>query len=308
MSSRFLQMSGVVADLLYQVDHVPTAGKEAIVSGFEIAPGGGYNAMIAAKRAGLAVSYGGAIGSGPFAGIVVDGLRSENIPFLRPRDMECDQGCCSVMIDQDGERTFIASDGAEGHVTPEALAQIKFTEFDWTLLSGYALHYRNSRGALADWLRNEPLISRLVFDPAPIIASLAQEDLHAALARAQWVSANLHEAAIITGHSDPVLAAKALAKDRVGGAVVRNGAAGCVVATADICVEIPPFHVAAIDTNGAGDTHIGSFIAHLAKTGDPERAARFANIAAAISTTIKGPASAPSPEQIDRALKTKEAG
>lgn len=97
MSARFLQMSGIVADLLYEVDQVPVAGQEAIVSGFEIAPGGGYNAMIAAKRAGLRVSYGGSIGSGPFARIVLEGLNTEEIPFLRAQDMERDQAaapCC----------------------------------------------------------------------------------------------------------------------------------------------------------------------------------------------------------------------
>ncbi len=308
MSARLLQMSGIVADLIYEVDRVPAAGKEAIVSGFEIAPGGGYNAMVAAKRTGLHVSYGGGVGSGPFAGIVLEGLKSEGIPVLRTPDAERDQGCCTVLIDQDGERTFVASDGADGHATPQSLAQIRFADFDWTLLSGYPLHYRNSRGALADWLRKESSISRLVFDPAPIVASLAQDDVRAALGRAEWVSANLHEAAVLTSHSDPAIAAKALAKDRIGGAVVRNGAAGCVVATADICVEAPAFRVQPIDTNGAGDTHVGSFVAHLSRTGDPDRAARFANTAAAISTTIKGPASAPTTEQINRALKSKEAG
>ncbi|WP_198133741.1 carbohydrate kinase family protein [Roseobacter sp. GAI101] len=139
---------------------------------------------------------------------------------------------------------------------------------------------------------------RLVFDPAPIVAALAQDVVQAALARAEWVSANLHEATILTGCSDPTAAAKALAANRAGGAIVRNGAAGCVLCTAETCVEIPPFNVQAIDTNGAGDAHIGSFIAHLSQTGDPSSAASFANVAAALSTTVKGPASAPTAEQI----------
>ena len=202
------------------------------------------------------------------------------------------------MIDQDGERTFIASDGAEGHVTQKDLSGINFADFEWALLSGYALHYPNSRGALSDWLRKDTGPLRLVFDPAPIVAALAQDVVQAALARAEWVSANLHEATILTGCSDPTAAAKALAANRAGGAVVRNGAAGCVLCTAEICVEIPPFNVQAIDTNGAGDAHIGSFIAHLSQTGDPSGAASFANVAAALSTTVKGPASAPTADQI----------
>ncbi len=97
MTARFLQMSGIVADLLYEVEQVPVAGKEAIVSGFKISPGGGFNAMVAAKRAGLRVCYGGSIGSGPFADLVREGLSAEEIPFLRTQDMDRDQGCCTVL-------------------------------------------------------------------------------------------------------------------------------------------------------------------------------------------------------------------
>lgn len=305
MSERLLQMSGIVADLIYDVDQVPVAGAEAIVTGFQITPGGGYNALIAAKRAGLSVCYGGSIGSGPFAQIVLKRLETEEIPFLQSQNPERDQGCCTVLLDKDGERTFIASDGAEGYVNEESLARIRSTDFEWTLLSGYALHYPNSRRAIVNWLQKEPVTSRLVFDPTPIIASLAPDELRAALARADWVSANSNEAAILTGHQDPGLAARSLARNRTGGAVVRKGAAGCVVATARQCAEIPPFEVQAIDTNGAGDTHIGSFIAHLSQTGDPALAARFANTAAAISTTIKGPASAPTAQYMKTVLNNQ---
>ena len=81
--SNLLQISGVVVDLIYSVDAVPLAGEEAVVSGFEIAPGGGFNAMIACKRAGLDVIYGGPVGTGPFADITSAGLKAANIPVLR---------------------------------------------------------------------------------------------------------------------------------------------------------------------------------------------------------------------------------
>ncbi|MEM6823567.1 MAG: ribokinase, partial [Pseudomonadota bacterium] len=73
MTGGLLQMSGVVVDLLYQVEAVPSAGEEAIVNGFDLAPGGGFNAMVAARRAGMIVAYGGSLGTGPFASMVIDG-------------------------------------------------------------------------------------------------------------------------------------------------------------------------------------------------------------------------------------------
>lgn len=310
MTNRLLQISGVVADLLYQVEAVPAAGEEAIVNGFSITPGGGFNAMVAAKRTGMMVFYGGSIGSGPFAKIVREGLNTEGIPFLRSQDLTRDQGCCTVMIDPQGERTFVASDGAEGHVTAEDLAQISFAEFDWTLLSGYALHYPGSRDALCQWLSADEGIKNLVFDPSPIVASLPREMLQTALKRASWISANAREAAVLSGHTDPVAAAKALAatRPREGGAVVRLGEEGCILALPDALHHIQPYRVQAVDTNGAGDAHIGSFIARSALGDTPKEAITYANVAAALSTTQQGPATAPTHAVVAAALNKIGAG
>ncbi|WP_170560018.1 PfkB family carbohydrate kinase [Ruegeria atlantica] len=309
MTTRLLQMSGVVADLLYEVERVPLAGEEAIVRGFSIKPGGGFNAMVAAKRAGMMVCYGGTIGSGPFAQLVREGLNAEGIPFSRSQDLTRDQGCCSVLIDAEGERTFVASDGAEGHVSAEDLDQIAFAEFGWTLLSGYALHYKGSRDTLRHWLETENTIQNLVFDPSPVIASIPDQARDAALNRAQWISTNTREATVLTGQNDPATAAQNLAASRPpgGGAVVRCGADGCFLGQDDTVEHIPPYRVQVVDTNGAGDAHVGSFIARLAAGDTAIQAARYANVAAAISTTQKGPATTPLSAVVAEVLNKKEA-
>ena len=309
MSARLLQISGIVIDLMYNVDAVPAPGEEAIVTDFSIRAGGGFNAMIAAKRAGMNVCYGGALGAGPFARIAREGLNAEAIPFLLPQDMERDQGCCTVMIDPTGDRTFVASDGAEGHATVDALVDLNSISFDWTLLSGYALHYKGSRSALSEWLQSDVPISRLIFDPSPVVAAIPAEALTAARARATWISANVREAAVMTGITDPMQSAQALAWETPadGGAVVRDGKNGCIIATSEFCEKIPAHSVTPIDTNGAGDTHLGSFIARLAQGDSPTEAARYANVAAALSTTKQGPATAPDMAEVIAAMNRKEA-
>lgn len=309
MENRLLQLSGIVVDLIYEVAAVPRSGEEALVSGFSIRPGGGFNAMVAARRAGMVVSYGGSLGTGPFAEIAMNGLNAEGIPILRSRNPACDQGCCSVMVDPEGERTFVAGDGAEGRVGKEDLGRIDLADFDWTLLSGYSLHYGNSRDAFRGWLKREDRIPRLVFDPSPLAGSLGSDVVGSAMDRAFWISANAREAAALTGLANPEEAAAALAAGRPagGGAVVRTGAEGCIVACGGRCTRVPPHRVQVADTNGAGDIHIGSFIAKLAETDEPATAARYANVAAAISITRKGPATAPNSAEVDLALEA-EAG
>ncbi|MCA0273168.1 MAG: PfkB family carbohydrate kinase [Proteobacteria bacterium] len=294
MTGRLVQLSGVIVDHIYWVEGVPAPGAEAIVSRVALCAGGGFNAMVAARRAGLAVAYAGTLGTGPFAGIAAEALAAEGIAVLRPRLQGQDQGCCTCLIDRAGERTFIASSGADGVVTDRDLAAIRPEPDDWFLLSGYALGYRKSREALTRWLQAAPEGLRLVFDPSPLVAEIPEETRAAALHAATWVSANRAEAAFLTGAADPAQAAEALAKGRPGGAVVRDGANGCYLALKDgTATHIPGHPVAVKDTNGAGDAHIGAFIAALARGEPPLKAARFANIAAALSTTKEGPSTAP---------------
>ncbi len=309
MTGRLMQLSGAIVDLVYSVQAVPKPGEEAIVSDFAVTPGGGYNAMVAARRAGMEVTYAGGIGSGPFGQIIQNALNAEDIQSLLPPDPNRDQGCCTVMIDRAGERTFVAREGAEGHVTADHLAEVDCTAHDWVLLSGYALYYDGSRGAFRDWLRSDAAIPNLVFDPAPVVAQIQPDVLNAALERALWLSLNAREARVLTGLSDPIEAATALATTRPenGGVVLRNGAAGCIVATARACTFVPGHTVSAIDTNGAGDTHLGSFFARLSMGDTPATAAVYANVAAALSTTRKGPATAPTAAQVLQITNNKTA-
>jgi sugar/nucleoside kinase (ribokinase family) len=69
-------------------------------------------------------------------------------------------------------------------------------------------------------------------------------------------------------------------------------------------VAVPGFAVDVVDTNGAGDAHSGAFIAALAAGAGDTAAARSANAAAALSVTRRGPATAPTREELARFLAT----
>jgi sugar/nucleoside kinase (ribokinase family) len=303
--TRLVQLSGVVVDHVYRVRAVPAPGTEAEVHGATLAPGGGFNAMVAGRRMGLAIAYAGTLGSGPFADLVARALQAQGIRRLRPRLAGQDQGCCTVLVDDGGERTFVYSEGADGTVTAADLAGLRLRASDWCLLSGYALLYPGSREALTGWLQAGG--QRLVFDPATVIAMIPEASRMAALGAAHWISANRGEAEVLTGLADPAAAAAALS-DRPGGAVVRNGARGAWVAARGArAVHVPPLAVRAVDTNGAGDTHVGAFIAALATGHPPVESCRLANIAAALSTTRPGPATAPElTEVLAHAARTPE--
>jgi sugar/nucleoside kinase (ribokinase family) len=96
----------------------------------------------------------------------------------------------------------------------------------------------------------------------------------------------------MTGADDPSRAATTLL-ERFARVVVRLGGDGCLVATHSGSAVVPGFEVEVVDTNGAGDAHAGAFLAALSRSEPPERAALFANAAAALAVTRRGPATAP---------------
>ncbi|MBX2886794.1 MAG: hypothetical protein KTR32_43005 [Granulosicoccus sp.] len=296
MTDHLLQLSGIIVDLIYEVEKVPLAGEEAIVNDLYMSAGGGFNAMVAARRAQMPATYGGSLGQGPLADMVRQQLCKEDISTLQVTQGARDQGCCTVLVDASGERTFIAKEGAEGTVSTEQLAQINPTRFNWVLVSGYTLVYKQSRDAVAEWIDQLPSSSKLVFDPCPLVASIPKPLLHKVMNKCSWLSCNMLEARHLSDTTDAAAAATQLlnSQPNLTGVVVRQGELGCVLATSsDNPLTIPGYPVSAIDTNGAGDAHIGTFIATLAGGAEPEAACTIANAAAALSTTFKGPATTP---------------
>jgi sugar/nucleoside kinase (ribokinase family) len=85
--------------------------------------------------------------------------------------------------------------------------------------------------------------------------------------------------------------------------LVRTGPDGCLLDfSATEPLAVPGFPVTEVDSNGAGDTHTGTFIAALAAGTDAAEAARRANAAAAISVTRRGPATAPTATELAQFL------
>lgn len=272
MTGRLVSVGSVVVDVLATVDALPPPGGDAWASRMRMAAGGGFHAMAAAARAGVPVVYAGAHGTGPFGDLARAAMRTEGIEIRLPPRAEIDTGVVIVIVDGDGERTFVSGRGAETTLGPSDLADLRPQARDVVLVSGYGLD-----DVLADWVLGLPDDVVVAFDPGP----LARPGPFARVrGRLDWVSANEDEAAACTGAPDPEAAARAL----VGraGAVVRIGARGCVLAMVGAePVRLPAIPVRVVDTTGAGDTHTGAFLAALLAGATPAEAADAANAVAA---------------------------
>jgi sugar/nucleoside kinase (ribokinase family) len=302
--TRLLHLGNVVVDVVLDVPALPEPGGDVLATGSQTAAGGGFNVMAAAARLGLAVAYGGVIGSGPFAALARAGCAAEGIEMLQPAKPAVDTGFVISIVDGTGERTFLTSRGAEATLTVADLDPVRAAPGDAVYLSGYSLAHPSNAAALLNWLGRLGEQHLVVFDPGPLAGSLPRGVLDPVLARAGWVTCNARESALLTGTADPGDALRVLTGMLPrAGVLVRVGPDGCLLGGRGFVAEhVPGFRVEAVDTNGAGDTHTGAFLAGLAAGASWSEAARRANAAAAMSVTRRGPATGPGLAELERFL------
>ncbi|WP_192243418.1 PfkB family carbohydrate kinase [Mesorhizobium silamurunense] len=310
MSARLVHVGSAVVDYVYRIDALPAPGTEKSASSYARVPGGGFNMMVAASRTGMKVVFGGQLGTGPDGDFLRAAFAAEGIETLTPPSPSMDSGNCVAMISGDAERTFVSWPGAESRLTLDMMAPVKVAPGDWVFASGYTLSYPGSRDALADWVEALPPEIPFVFDPTPVIAEIPRPILDRVLTRTTWLSCNTDEAAEIAGAGDAqTVAVRLLAEHcpKAAGVVIRSGAHGCLLRMTESGTRaIAGFEVVAVDTNGAGDTHIGAFVSGLSRGMPPSEAARYANAAAALSVTRHGGSSAPTDNEIREFLAQRD--
>ena len=120
--------------------------------------------------------------------------------------------------------------------------------------------------------------------------------MHAALATCDIALPSIDDARIMTGLHEPDAIADFYLRLGPPLVALKMGAEGALVATPDRRWRLSAVAVAAVDATGAGDTFGGALLARLLAGDGPLEAARYANVAAALSTTGYG-AVAPVPRR-----------
>jgi sugar/nucleoside kinase (ribokinase family) len=292
-------------DIVLRIAEVPERGGDVLASEHLIATGGGYNAMCAASRQGVSAVYAGRLGRGPFSDIARASLVRDDIAEPFELDETLDAGFCVALIDDSAERTFITSPGAEGSLRSSDLSSLGERPGDFVLVSGYNVMYPDSAPPVLEWLAKLDDDVIVAFDPSNRVMDIPRGNLRTILERADWTLCNETEATLLTDEASLVDSVVALGR-RTGrrGVVVRHGASGCtmLLRNADP-VLVPGFFVDVVDTNGAGDTHSGVFLAELARGTDPGEAALRGNAAAAVAISVLGPATCPERDVVSEMIR-----
>jgi sugar/nucleoside kinase (ribokinase family) len=292
-----------MVDVVVKVASLPVRGGDALATDRLVSAGGGFNAMAAARRQGVAVSYLGKCGRGPFADVARRQLDDEGVDLAPIAPSDEDAGLCFVFVEDDGERSFVTSPGAEQRVTGDELCAVPLSPGDVVFLSGYNFVYPEIRAAFTTWLSALDDAVTLAFDPGPRVLDIDHDVLSLVLARTDWLLCNDGEATAMCGAPSSEEAARRLAsRTRGARVVVRTGARGCDAVVDARALHVDAFPTRVLDTNGAGDAHNGVFLAELLRGAGVVDALTRANAGASVAISTLGPATCPSRAVIDGLL------
>ena len=279
-------------DLVVHAPRLPLPGETLLGHAFSTDDGGkGANQAIAAARMDGSVAMVGRVGADAHGERLLAALDRAGVARQAVTvDPHRASGVASIVVADDGQNSIVvvpgANDGvdiaqvqASGGLLRSAKVVVVQLEIPWPA-AAEALRSARQAGATT------------VLNAAPAL-TLGDE----ALGSVDWLVVNESEAAHLVGHeatrlADASRAAATLSSRGPGHVVLTLGSAGLVHASAAGAVHLGAFEVASVDSTGAGDTFVGALAAALADGADAASALRFAQAAAALSTTRRGSQSA----------------
>lgn len=285
---------------------IGTALVDSIIRGFDPTPvsasgyraeagtlsagGEAVNAAMAAAKLGVRAAILCALGDDAAGQLVTAALASCGVEAgLIVREAGHPTPVTTMFVNPDGTRKSITNGSHRHNFHPERfcenlpgagmllLGSLFRAPFDDPAVVSAVLQYAAGRGI--------PVIADTKL---PNFRFLTLDDLADALPLIDTVTPNEDEARYYSGRDEPEAMADVFLAYGVKHVVIKLGARGCLYKSAERCLRLPAFDVAARDATGAGDNFAAGLAAERLRGADWETALRFASACGALCATAVG--------------------
>ena len=170
-AGRVVLMGQILVDLAVRGEALPAPGGDVWANDEGMHVGGGFNALVAARRMGAQAVSLSPIGHGPYSLLIQQALQRAEITDAGPHIDGIDNGFCIAFTDQSGERTFISTRGAETRAPANAWADFTATmrPGDVLYIDGYLMDHPANRQAAQGALEALPEGVQVILDVSPVI-------------------------------------------------------------------------------------------------------------------------------------------
>ncbi|MFB1022452.1 MAG: adenosine kinase [Vicingaceae bacterium] len=200
-------------------------------------------------------------------------------------------GKCLVMTTDDASRTMntflgITSDYSRAEITEHALK-----DSEYLYIEGYLVTSENGQDSMryAKKLAEENGVKTALTFSDPSMVKYFKEAMESVVGLGvDLLFCNEEEAMLYTGKDNLQEAREALKKNAKR-FVITQGSNGAMIYDGDTFIDIEPYKVDAIDTNGAGDLFAGAFLAGITNGRSYADAGKLASLASSQVVTQFGP-------------------
>ncbi len=284
---KVLVIGSTVADIIINVDCLPTTSQDIHIKSQTMALGGcAYNVSDMIRHFKVPYTLFSPIGTGLYGDFIRNQLAVKGLASPIPTPDQAN-GCCYCFVEESGERTFIVDHGAEYLFRREWFDQLDTEAISAVYICG--LEIEDKTGAtIVDFLETIPEIP-VFYGPGPRLKLIPNHLMRRIFALHPVVHLNEDEVCRYTGSDTLEAGAKALFAKTGNTVIVTGGEDGAYFYDGSDFIHVPPIPAkAVVDTIGAGDAHIGAVIAGLTKGQSLYDAIYKANAAASLVVSRKG--------------------
>lgn len=207
------------------------------------------------------------------------------------RTPEGHSGRCLVMTSPDAQRTMNTFLGVSSFLAPEHLDEQAIKDSSYLYLEGYLVASPKGLEAMkaAKKIAEKSKVSvALTFSDPSMVKYFAAQMNEIVGASVDLLFCNDEEAMIFTG-TNSLAEAREKLKEVAKRFVITLGANGALIFDGDTFVQIEPYKVRAVDTNGAGDMFAGAFLFGITHGHSYAEAGKLASLASSRVVSQWGP-------------------
>lgn len=299
-----LIFGGVLLDRYYFIDKYPERSQDGFITGsFEKVGGCSVNMAKTIQNLGGEAYVVSLVGNDSWGNNILNYMIEQKLSIECIEQIQGETGYCLVLVEPDGERTFLTFKGCEGEFRASSVSEMITQKCIVAAVTGYYL-LDSSADILIKLLRRLSKQGYIVlFDPSPLVDRIEINLLKDMLEIAHYILPNEREAGYIAGINDlsnhqakpgddldAVIENWAYNLNKQGKTIiVKRGAHGGTIYRNQEISHYAAVKAKAIDTTGAGDSFTGALAFSLSKGISLEKGVNLASACAAAVTAIKGP-------------------